>query len=536
MLLQDAFVERAAKYPNAHALVSVGKAVSYGEINRRCDALAASLAGYGVKRGDRVVIFMDNSVAAVVALYAVLKTGAIMVPISPLTKADKLGFILEDAQAAAFIGDAHLRSVYEKAWERYKPAVIIVSDGDKHEAAQDVRALDQPARVGACPTTGTIDQDLAAIIYTSGSTGAPKGVMLTHNNMVSAAQSVSKYLGLTVADRILCCLPLAFDYGLYQVLMGFMVGACVVLERSFAYPAAVVKIMAQERVTVFPGVPTIFSMFLGREGILDAFDCRSVRTITNTAASLPPGHIKRLKARFPNARIFSMYGLTECKRVTYLEPEDLESRPTSVGRGMPNQEVYLIDAQGRRLPPGSVGELVVRGSHVMRGYWRRPEETAKCLKPGPYPGESVLHTGDVFHMDEDGYLYFVGRSDDIIKSRGEKVSPKEVENVLYALSSVCEAAVVGVDDEILGQAVHAFVVLDPGARVTERDIMQHCHEHLESHMVPKVVHIVSALQKTDTGKIRKTGLAEAARAKMRDMASNVAMINQSFKEERERMR
>ncbi len=537
MLLQDAFVSRVVENPDAQALVSAGTRVSYREIHKRSEALAASLTKDGVTRGDRVVVFMDNSVAAVVALYATLKAGAVMVPVNPLTKSDKLGFILADAEASAFIGDGHLRPVYETAWETYRPPVVIVNGGDERDTRRGARILDEAASIGPCPAVATIDQDLAAIIYTSGSTGAPKGVMLTHHNMLSAARSVSGYLGLMAADRILCCLPLAFDYGLYQVLMGFMVGACVILERSFAFPAAVVKVMAQERVTVFPGVPTIFSLLLGREGMLDAYDWRAVRTITNTAASLPPGHIKRLKARFPVARIFSMYGLTECKRVTYLAPEELESRPTSVGRGMPNQEVYLIDADGRRLPPGSVGELVVRGSHVMRGYWRRPEETAQRLKPGPYPGEQVLHTGDVFHMDEDGYLYFVGRSDDIIKSRGEKVSPKEVENVLYAMPAIREAAVIGVDDEVLGQAVHAFVAVDANARVTERDIVRHCHEYLESYMVPKVVHIVSALPKTDTGKIRKTGLAAAARAKAGDRAGAVvAMGKQPLKEEREHVR
>jgi acyl-CoA synthetase (AMP-forming)/AMP-acid ligase II len=272
--------------------------------------------------------------------------------------------------------------------------------------------------------------------------------------------------------------------------------------------------MAAERVTVFPGVPTIFSILLGRDGVFAAYDCRTVRMITNTAASLPPEHIKRLQARFPKAQIFSMYGLTECKRVTYLPPEELATRPTSVGRGMPNEEVYLVDPEGQRLPPGSVGELVIRGSHVMRGYWRRPEETAKRLRPGPYPGEMVLHSGDIFHMDEEGYLYFIGRSDDIIKSRGEKVSPKEVENVLYGLPEVVEAAVIGVDDDVLGQAVHAFVVLRDPSDVSEREIVRYCHAHMESYMVPKTVHIVASLPKTDTGKIRKSGLASLARRKV----------------------
>ena len=201
-----------------------------------------------------------------------------------------------------------------------------------------------------------------------------------------------------------------------------------------------------------------------------------------------------------------MYGLSECKRVTYLPPEQLDIRPLSVGRGMPNQEVYLVDEQGNRLPNGHVGQLVIRGSHVMRGYWRKPEETAKCLKPGPDTGEKVLYSGDIFRTDEEGYLYFVGRVDDIIKSRGEKVSPREVENALANLEGVMESAVIGVPDPVLGQAVKAFVVQKEGYHYTEKDIIKHCLSHLENFMAPKYVVFVSALPITTTGKIRKSSL------------------------------
>jgi len=524
MLLHDLLTRTSEQRADTCALVVAEERLNYGEVCARSDGLACRLVEAGIKPQDRVVLFMDNSVAQVLAIYAVLKAGAIIVPVNPLTKTEKLAFILKDAEAAGFISDGHLRSVYLPALEHYLPALTIINGSDDRDGAiacEGFAALSVP---GPAPAVGIIDQDLAAIIYTSGSTGEPKGVMLTHHNMVSAATSVSQYLGLGASDRILCCLPLAFDYGLYQVLMAFMVGAQVILERSFAFPAVVIKTMAHEQVTVFPGVPTMFSILLGREGMLDAYDLSHIRLITNTAASLPPQHIARLKAHFLNARIFSMYGLTECKRVTYLPPEELDARPTSVGRGMPNEEVYLVAPDGRRLPPGSVGELVVRGSHVMRGYWRRPKETAERLKPGRYPGETVLHSGDIFHMDEAGYLYFIGRSDDIIKSRGEKVSPKEIENILYALPGVLEAAVVGIDDEIIDQAVHAFVVLSEGSGLTERAIVRYCNGHMESYMVPKAVHIVAALPKTDTGKIRKSGLSSMARERMAETVDAVRVV------------
>jgi acyl-CoA synthetase (AMP-forming)/AMP-acid ligase II len=324
--------------------------------------------------------------------------------------------------------------------------------------------------------------------------------------MVSACRSVSTYLELNDRDIVLCALPLAFDYGLYQVLMSWRVGCTVVLERGFTFPVPVLETMVRERVTVFPGVPTMFAMLLNLKS-LARFDLSALRMITNTAAALSEEHIRQLRGLFPQATLFSMYGLTECKRVTYLPPQQLDIRPTSVGRGMPNEEVWLVDDEGRRLPNGSTGELVIRGSNVMLGYWEKPEETAKRLKPGPLPGERVLYSGDLFRTDDEGWLYFVARRDDIIKSRGEKVSPREVENAIHSLAGVYECAVVGVPDPVLGQAIKAFVTLKPGAQLTERDVIRHCLERLESFMAPKHVEFVESLPKTDTGKIRKVGLA-----------------------------
>jgi acyl-coenzyme A synthetase/AMP-(fatty) acid ligase len=229
--------------------------------------------------------------------------------------------------------------------------------------------------------------------------------------------------------------------------------------------------------------------------------------VTNTAQALSEAQIREIRRTFPQATLCSMYGLTECKRVSYLPPDQLDVRPMSVGRGMPNEEVWLIDEDGRRRPNGSTGQLVVRGSNVMRGYWRKPAETAERLKPGDLPGEMVLHTGDIFRTDEEGYLYFVGRRDDIIKSRGEKVSPREVENVLYAIDGVLEAAVIGVADPVLGQAVKAFLVLKAGFQYSEREIVRHCLARMESFMAPKHVEFVAALPRTDTGKISKRGLS-----------------------------
>lgn len=510
MLLHRDFEASARTRADHIALVAGARRCTWAELDREACAVAAMLHGRGIRRGDRIAIFMDNAVEFVTGLYGALKLGAVFMPVNALTKADKLAYMLHDSRASALLTQPGLAEVWGPAVQGASTLhTVLVAGGQPAVSDERVQAwpTGHAGHAGASlPEPGTIDQDLASIIYTSGSTGHPKGVMLTHLNMVSACRSVSTYLGLRGDDVIVCALPLAFDYGLYQVLMAARLGARVVLERNFSFPMKVLETMVRERVTVFPGVPTMYSMLMALKG-LAAHELGALRLITNTAAALSESHIAKLRALFPQATLYSMYGLTECKRVTYLPPDQLDVRPGSVGRGMPNEEVWLVDDAGRRLPDGSTGELVVRGSHVMRGYWEKPEETARRLKPGPNPGEMVLHTGDLFRTDDEGWLYFVARRDDIIKSRGEKVSPREVENVLYALDGVHEAAVVGVDDEVLGQAVKAYVVLRPDAQLSERDVIRHCLAHLESFMAPKHVAFVDALPTTDTGKIRKKGLA-----------------------------
>lgn len=507
MLLHHLFENSARHAPDKVALVFEGQRFSYAQIDAQATRLAAALQQRGVRRGDRVASFLDNSVEAVVSLYAALKCGAVFMPVNPLTKRDKLAYLLNDARASALIAHAALQADFEGALAQNKSVhtCFVASDGAAPRAdARWVPYADQGDAALARPAS--IDQDLAGLVYTSGSTGEPKGVMLTHLNMVSAARSISTYLALQADDVIVCVLPLAFDYGLYQILMGHLVGATVVLERSFSFPMKVLESMAREQVTVFPGVPTAFSLLLNLKTLRD-YPLAALRTITNTAAALSEEHIRQLRSLFPQAKLYSMYGLTECKRVTYLPPDQLDIRPTSVGRGMPNQEVWLVDEAGRRLPNGNTGELVIRGSHVMRGYWEKPLETAERLKPGPIPGEMILYSGDIFRTDAEGYLYFVARKDDIIKSRGEKVSPREVENVLYSMPGVLDAAVIGVPDPVLGEAVKAFITLKQGAILSEREVIRHCLSKLESFMVPKAVAFVPALPKTDTGKIKKTGLA-----------------------------
>jgi acyl-CoA synthetase (AMP-forming)/AMP-acid ligase II len=457
-------------------------------------------------------VFADNTPETVVSFWAVLKANAVVSIVNPLTRSEKLHYLIDDCRPAALITDAHLYRVWsEPARSEHLKTVIVsgaLDDARWRTVAKGLRweealALGDPVHP---PPRRAIEIDLAAIIYTSGSTGDPKGVMLTHRNMLSAAASIASYLEIREDEVILDVLPLAFDYGLYQMIMAFRQGARLVLERSFAFPAQILKLIESEGVTNFPGVPTIFAILSEMKTIGNA-DFSRIRCVTNTAAALPLKHIRVLQDLFPKARIYSMYGLTECKRCTYLPPEDLDRKPGSVGIAIPNTELWIVDEEGNRVGPDTVGQLVIRGATVMQGYWEKPEATAEKLKPGPLPGERVLHTGDYCRLDADGYLYFVGRMDDVIKCRGEKVAPKEVESVLFNISGVKEAAVIGVADDILGQAVKAFVVLERGVTLSAKDIQRLCLEKLENFMVPKHVVFVDELPKTDTGKIRKTGLA-----------------------------
>jgi amino acid adenylation domain-containing protein len=503
MRVESFLEQRAADSADKTALISGERRLTYRQLDHLAAALADRLRALGLQRGDRVAVFTENCPEAVATIFGVLKADGVFVMINPTTKAQKLSALLQDCRPVAVVADSRrLPTAVESVASVASVRGIVVAGGDGNfempAGAAVLTAFPSLADVYPPPTWKRgIDLDLAALIYTSGSTGKAKGVMLTHRNMVSAATSITTYLQNRPDDIILNVLPLSFDYGLYQVLMSVQFGGTVVLERSFVYLHAVLETLRRERVTGFPIVPTIAALLLELD--LAQYDLSSLRYITSTGAALPTAHINELRRCVPHAKMFSMYGLTECKRVSYLDPADLDRRPGSVGRGMPNEELYLIDADGTRLPYG-VGELVVRGSHVMQGYWERPDDTAQVLMPGPLPGENVLRTGDTFRMVVEGYLYFVGRRDDIIKTRGEKVSPREVEDVLHQLDGVAEAAVIGVPDPILGQAIKAVVVARAGACITEQDVFRHCGSQLEYFMVPHTIEIRDALPKTPNGK------------------------------------
>ncbi len=515
-MLVDGLLQRAAQArPESEALASGGHGLSYAQLENATSRVAAGFRSLGVARGDRVAIQLENGVEAVLSIMGALRAGAAFVPINPTTKGEKLGYLLRDSGASLLVSDRRGAQAVAEARKAVADRLPIVMTGAGRAGESEDAALSFPfvgfEELGEATPAGRdvprIDLDLAALIYTSGSTGRPKGVMMTHANILAATTSINSYLQNQSDDTILDVLPLSFDYGLYQLFLAMQVGARVLLERSFAFPTVMLELMARERVTALPIVPMVAALLLKHD--LAQYDLSALRYITNTGAALPPVHISALRERLPSVRIYSMYGLTECKRVSFLSPEELDARPTSVGKPMSNVEVYLLDEAGRRTDSG-MGELVVRGPNVMQGYWRADDATGRALRPGLLPGEKVLHTGDIFRIDSDGYMYFQCRTDDVIKSRGQKVSPREIENVLHGAPGVSEAVVIGVPDPLVGEALQAYVTLQPGADVTSRDLLLHCSKNLEDFMVPRSVEIVATLPHTPSGKLaRREVLASA---------------------------
>ena len=504
MLLHNYLQRPATRLPDKIALVTGERRLSYGSIFAFARGLAAYLHSHGLQKGDRVAVYLDNCAEAVISIFAILQAGGCFVVVNHTAPQERLGYIVNHCAAKFLIAPSHaLDRVTEARRICQHPFDLIVIGADSLPAG----AINFNE---ACSCTSTsflpkvIDQDLAAIIYTSGSTGEPKGVTFAHRNIDSAVDSIVEYLEHSEDDVVLGVLPLSFGYGLLQLLVTFKTSGRLVLEKGFGYPYEIIKRMKSERVTGFAGIPTMYAILTQLESIAKE-DLAFLRYITNAAAGIPPSFIPKLQKIFPHTKIFLMHGLTECLRTTYLPPDQLDRRPTSVGTGMPNVELWIEDAEGHRLPNGQTGELVVRGSNIMLGYWNDPATTARVVTQGRYPWERTLHSGDLFRTDEEGYFYFVARKDEIIKSRGERISPKEIEDVLYQIDEVHEARVIGVPDPILGQAIRAEIVLKDGRALTERDVKAYCKQHLEDFKTPTVVAFVTALPKTAGGKIKRTG-------------------------------
>jgi acyl-CoA ligase (AMP-forming) (exosortase A-associated) len=465
----------------------------------------------GIARGDRVGIYLDPSVEQVLSIFSTSQAGGVYVPINTVLVPDQVAHIVRDCGMKALITSPEKIETLEPALRDGSPLQFLVATGNRngHGAAENHLPVHRMEEMLAASFDGVwqdwgISQDLAAILYTSGSTGKPKGVMLSHANIMAGSTIVSTYLGITQRERILAVLPFSFDAGMNQLMTAFQQGGTIVLIK-FVFATQIIEALLAEGITGLAGVPTVWSL-LANGGILK-HSFPDLRYITNTGGAMPQAVLQTLRQALPHTRIFLMYGLTEAFRSTYLPPEELDQRPTSMGKAIPDTEILVVNEAGERCRPGEVGELVHRGPTVSLGYWGNPEATNRVLKPNPLLPpelgncEKVCYSGDLVKMDEDGFLYYVGRRDTMIKSSGYRISPTEVEEILFQTGKIRQAAAIGIPDEVLGQTVKAFVVAKDGDELDCEYIQAYCLEKMPRHMVPKHFEVMNELPKTSSGKV-----------------------------------
>jgi long-chain acyl-CoA synthetase len=502
--------DSAVRSPDKPALFVSGTWHTYAELNTRANRLAHLFKLRGLKKSDRVALFIENSVEYVVTYYAVLKAGGTTVALNTENTAEDIAYIAHDCGVRFVVAAHRLAARTFSAFDTSLEAVFIwngpkdppVVWGDRQttglpEALDGVPEDDPGVRL--------VDLDVASIVYTSGSTGKPRGAVLSHLNIVSNTRSIVDYLELTSEDRVLAVLPFYYIYGKSLLNTHFFVGGSVVVDNRFLYPNAVLQTMREQDVTGFAGVPSTFTILLSRSNLRNS-EFPKLRYVTQAGGAMAPGVQKEVVEAFAPARLFVMYGATEASaRLSYLDPTDLPRKWGSIGKPIANVELFVADHRGHPLPAGQEGEIVARGSNLMSGYWNHPEETEKVLKNGLY------YTGDIGRMDEEGYLYVVGRTKDMIKIGGNRVSAKEIEEALHEHPAIIEAAVIGVPDDVLGEAPKAFIVVKKGASEKLADeLPAFLQKHLAVYKIPKRYEIRESLPKNESGKILKLKLKEPA--------------------------
>ena len=522
-LLHEFIVASAQRSPQAEALVYDRQRLDYATLAALVDATAHRLltAGPGLGRGDRVAVYLEKRIENVAAMFGASAAGAVFVPVNPLLKPEQVGYILADCNVRILVTSADRLKLLAATLAACPDLhTVIVVDVKGPLAAIDGLEIDSWNASEASAAGGDggqphqphriIDTDMAAILYTSGSTGKPKGVVLSHRNMVAGAKSVAGYLNNTPADRLLAVLPLSFDYGLSQLTTAFLVGATAVLINHLL-PRDILKAVAAERITGLAAVPPLWIQIAQLDW---PSDC-TLRYLTNSGGAMQRPTLDALRRALPHAQPYLMYGLTEAFRSTYLPPAELDRRPDSMGQAIPNAEVMVLRPDGTACAPNEAGELVHRGALVSLGYWNDPEKTAQRFKPyqsahrGIVLGEMAVWSGDTVRKDEDGFLYFISRNDEMIKTSGYRVSPSEVEEVVYAREQVAEAAAIGVKHPTLGQAIVVMALLKDGVTMTEAELLAACRPHLPSYMLPaKILLSASALPRNPNGKIDRKLLSQ----------------------------
>jgi acyl-CoA ligase (AMP-forming) (exosortase A-associated) len=500
-LLQHFLENSAARYPDKIALQHKDRALTYAELLQKAKNLGQSLRQKGTRRGDRVGIYLDKSLEQVIAIFGALYADAVFVVISNVLHAKQARHISNDCGVKLLITE-------EKYLENLDAIAAPKIYGTELNKMLETTGSPAPQNIGA---------DIASIIYTSGSTGLPKGIVLTHRNLIEGAEIVSAYLKITADEKILGLLPFNFDYGLNQLTTSVYKGATLVLFQYFL-PNSLLKILAEEEITGLAAIPPIWtSVFGGKMADTAKLALPKLRYITNSGGKLPVPLVQKLRAAFPQVDLYLMYGLTEAFRSTYLDPREIDRRPESIGKAIPDVEVEIVNADGQPCRPREIGELIHRGACIARGYWNDPQKTAEVYRPNPLLPpenqflETVVYSGDLAYKDEEGYLYFVGRRDNMIKTAGYRVSPTEVEEMILQIPEIKDAVVFGTANAELGYKICAAVTLK--TKISAEKIKEHCQTTAPPYMTPREIFIADSFPLTASGKIDRPQVIEEYQTK-----------------------
>jgi acyl-CoA ligase (AMP-forming) (exosortase A-associated) len=510
-LIHDLIFSAAERSPDAAALSYQNQWMRYETLAGEIAAKAGGFQALGLARGERAAVYLEKRFEAVIALFAASAAGGVFVPVNPVLKPEQVRHILTDCNVRILVTSLERLKLLQQELPSCRDLHTVVVTGSKGESPviPGIAVVNWHEIDGVKLSPATIDSDMAAIIYTSGSTGKPKGVVLSHRNLMAGAESVTRYLQNRADDRILTVLPLSFDYGLSQLTTAFYAGATNILM-NYLLPRDIIRAVDEQQVTGIAAVPPLW-MQLAQ---LDWGKASSLRYITSSGGTLPRPALDRLRTALPDTHIFLMYGFTEAFRSTYLQPQELDRRPDSIGKAIPNAEVLVLREDGTPCAPGEPGELVHRGALVAMGYWNDAEKTAACFKPlkprhsGLTIPEIAAWSGDTVRMDADGYLYFIERRDEMIKTSGYRVSPTEIEEVIYATGYVAEAVACGVPHPAMGQAIAAIVTLKDDSRIDADVLLNACKQHLPAYMLPSHIEIREhCLPRNPNGKVDRKFLS-----------------------------
>jgi len=492
------------KDPSRDALLTLQGAHTYGELTSAAHDVAGYLLQAGGAKGDRVLLASDNGLFWVAAYLGILRAGMVCVPVPPSISPQDFDHIWQTIEARFAFLQAGFASKHADRMANCQVVTDKPATATKGTAEWvSFEGIRSRACPGDHPVAPTSESALAALMFTSGSTGKPRGVMISHGNIIANTESIVEYLKLTEADRMMTVLPFHYCFGTSLLHTHLRVGGSLVLDQRFMYPEVVLQRMAETECTGFAGVPSHFQILL-RNSSLRQKSFPQLRLVQQAGGQLAPVFIRELRQAIPNAGVFIMYGQTEASaRLSYLPPEFLETKIGSVGKGIPGVMLRVIGEDGRQVQPGEVGEIVAQGGNIALGYWREPAETAATFRDGS------LHTGDLATVDDKGFIYIVDRARDFLKIAGKRVSCSQIEDQLLECADLVEAAVIGIPDEVLGEAVQAFVVPRNGnANSLQESLYQFCRSKMPPQQVPKDIVLVKALPKNSAGKVLKRQLRE----------------------------